>query len=311
VIEFSVVREASTERSRNVIAMHNRLKIEKSIEYYFQVLCDQISVIAWLLSSAHRSGGMLKHNYRRYGSPYVVEFFRRYNRTGLQEAEQLVLGELATKLPGMNMLDVGVGAGRTTHHFAHLTRCYVGTDYSRRMLGVANVSSQRFIQNSFVVCDARALPLREAFFDFILFSYNGIDYMAHEDRLKALTEITRVGRRGCIFLFSAHNLYSIDSLFTAKPTLDPLKLLNQIGRTIILRVLYDVRELKKCKHVTICDDPRLGLLVYYVAPEEQIRQLLDSGFKDVEVVTLSDDRISNSAELASLRDRWLNYLCHT
>jgi len=254
--------------------MGSFFKIRKSIGYFFRFLCDQVSVAAWLLSSAHRSSGMLKHNHGRHESPYVVELFRRYNRTGLQEAEQLVLGELATKLPGMNMLDVGVGAGRTTHHFAHLTRCYVGTDYSSRMLGVANGSSQRFIQNSFVVCDARVLPLREAFFDFILFSYNGIDYMAHEDRLKALTEITRVGRRGCIFLFSAHNLYSIDSLFTAKPTLDPLKLLNEIGRTIILRVLYDVRELKKCKHVTICDDPRLGLLAYYVAPEEQIESAI-------------------------------------
>ena len=291
--------------------MHNQFKKKKSIEYSFRFLCDQISVAAWLLFSAHRSGGMLKHNHRRYESPYVVELFRRYNQTGLQEAEQLVLSELATKLPSMNMLDIGIGAGRTTHHFGHLTRCYVGTDYSRRMLHMAKDSSQRSIQNSFVVCDARALPFREAFFDFMLFSYNGIDYMAHEDRLKALTDITRVGRPGCIFFFSAHNLYSIDSLFTVKPTVDPLKLLNQIRRTIILRILYDLRELKKCEYVTICDDPRLGLLLYYVTPEEQIKQLLDSGFKDVEVIALSGDRISNSAELASLRDRWLNYLCHT
>ena len=53
----------------------------------------------------------------------------------LHKPEETVLNELRAKLPKMRMLDIGVGAGRTTHHFASLTKKeYVGVDISKNMI---------------------------------------------------------------------------------------------------------------------------------------------------------------------------------
>ena len=43
-------------------------------------------------------------------------------------------------------------------------------------------------------------------FDFVLFSYNGVDYVDHADGLAILREIRRLIRPGGYFCFSTHNL---------------------------------------------------------------------------------------------------------
>ena len=43
-------------------------------------------------------------------------------------------------------------------------------------------------------------------FDFILFSFNGIDYMNHDERIRTLREIRRILKTGGYFCFSTHNL---------------------------------------------------------------------------------------------------------
>ena len=42
-------------------------------------------------------------------------------------------------------------------------------------------------------------------FDYIIFSFNGLDSINHEDRLKGLREIYRVLKQDCLFVFSSHN----------------------------------------------------------------------------------------------------------
>jgi SAM-dependent methyltransferase len=43
-------------------------------------------------------------------------------------------------------------------------------------------------------------------FDFILFSFNGIDYVPACDRNAVFRELRRVGSKGGLFFFSTHNL---------------------------------------------------------------------------------------------------------
>ena len=75
----------------------------------------------------------------------------------------------------MKMLDIGVGGGRTTLHFAPLVKEYVGIDYSQNMI---KACQERFAQVSFQTADARSMGIfKDSTFDFILFSYNGIDYI--------------------------------------------------------------------------------------------------------------------------------------
>jgi hypothetical protein len=56
------------------------------------------------------------------------EVKRFINMAYLRKPEVTVLDELREKLRDMKMLDIGVGAGRTTGHFACLTKEYVGID---------------------------------------------------------------------------------------------------------------------------------------------------------------------------------------
>jgi len=62
---------------------------------------------------------------------------------------------------------------------------------------------------SFFVCDARDLGMfKDNSFDFILFSFNGIDYVSHRDRKQIYKEVLRVTKSGGHFCFSSHNLNS-------------------------------------------------------------------------------------------------------
>ncbi len=123
--------------------------------------------------------------------------------------EKAILDELVgSGLGEMSMLDLGVGAGRTTAHFQPLVRRYVGLDYSPPML---EACARRFpdgIPNGrFVLGDARDLQAFEpASFDFVLFSYNGLDSVDVSDREVALREVRKVLKDDGRFCFSTHNI---------------------------------------------------------------------------------------------------------
>ncbi len=56
-------------------------------------------------------------------------------------------------------------------------------------------------------CDASDMAVFDnACFDFVLFTFNGIDGMSHEKRIKTLKEIFRVLKYDGVFAFSTHNL---------------------------------------------------------------------------------------------------------
>jgi ubiquinone/menaquinone biosynthesis C-methylase UbiE len=70
---------------------------------------------------------------------------------------------------------------------------------------------------SLEVGDARSMiQFADNSFDFILFSFNGIDCVPHSDRLQILQEICRVGKPGCHFFFSSHNLQGMAREFNCK-----------------------------------------------------------------------------------------------
>ena len=142
--------------------------------------------------------------------------------TELQAPEKAILDILRDHLPQMKMLDIGVGGGRTTLHFAQAAEEYWAIDYSEEMIVACR---KRFRDASskvrFAVCDASAMNIcPDSFFSFILFSFNGIDCISHEDRFRVFKEVQRVGRAGGLFCFSTHNLRGciISSLKPSSPT---------------------------------------------------------------------------------------------
>lgn len=234
-------------------------------------------------------------NQRTYNSPDVVLSFSL--RKTLQPPERAILESVQADLPRWRMLDVGVGAGRTSHHFLPVAGQYVGIDYSPRMIAACQKQFPSRA-NDFRVCDARALkPFQDGSFDFVLYSYNGLDYMAHEDRLVALGEARRVLCRGGRFCFSSHNLQWIDPRIMSLKSRALFWLLND-------RATRD--RIGREPHVVLRDLPRTR--AYYVTPAEQIAQLEALSFTALRLFSLTGAEIDRGAALVA-QDPWLYYLC--
>jgi len=253
-----------------------------------------------------------------YGSEDIVKGYS--GGEGLQKPEETILNELRNKLPNMKMLDIGVGAGRTTKYFAPLAKLYVGVDYSEKMIKICQQRYRGFPKElSFEVADARALKSFESnYFDLVLFSFNGIDYMSHQDRLTALREISRVTKNGGFFCFSTHNLNIAFKLCTFRLSKNPVKLFMETRRLILMRLLNKKswkalrKRVGRQKYMIFNDGAHnFRLKTYYVTPTEQIKQLTELEFSSIKIYGLLDGReIKNDSSLMSSMDGWLYYLCN-
>ncbi len=238
-------------------------------------------------------------------------------QSGLQPPEETILRQMLPLLLTSRMLDIGVGGGRTTIHFAKRVREYVGTDYSESMIAACE---QRFSEHpdtvSFKVCDARSMEMFETdSFDFVLFSFNGIDYVLHEDRRKVLEEMRRVGKPGGYVAFSAHNLNSALKMFTFRwmISLNP-KRIRRTAKRLLLRFFYNrhVRKeaLRNAPYAELYDGAHKGKLFnYYIRPTVQVEQL-NEFFTEIQVFSLTTGaEIEDWAQLENIQDSWLYYLC--
>ena len=211
-------------------------------------------------------------------------------RTELQPSEATILRMLLPNLGTARMLDMGVGGGRTSLHFSKVVREYVGADYSSSMIDECR---RRFAgcggNVSFEVCDARNMEMFATdSFDIILFSHNGIDYVEHEDRLKVLKEVQRVGKSGGYFAFSTHNLNWARGLFDLSRiiSMNPTHIIKTAKR-LAMRFFYNWNvsaETIRSAPFAIFNDGahHRKMKTYYIRPFEQIEQLKD-GFSEVRV----------------------------
>ena len=234
----------------------------------------------------------------------------------LQPAEQVILDLFKEQLPNMKMLDIGVGGGRTTQHFSPLAGEYTGIDYSAQMIVACR---RRFADSphslTLEVGDARSMiRFADNTFDFILFSFNGIDYVSHSDRLQIFQEIQRVGKPGGYFCFSSHNLQGIAREFDYKQqiSLNPLRTYTNLVMLALLR-LFNASitrdRLATADYILIKDEPHnFRLLNYYIRPKEQIKQL-ESNFSNIKVYSWRTGKVLNTSELSVNTDMWLYYLC--
>jgi len=135
-----------------------------------------------------------------YRRPEVVAYYDR--EQDLQGAERLLFDRYVK--PGAEILDLGVGAGRTTPHLARLASRYAGVDVSEAMVARCR---EKFPDLTFLQLDARDLSaLADASFDVVVFSFNGIDVIPTvEGRRRCLAECARVLRPRGYLIFSVHN----------------------------------------------------------------------------------------------------------
>jgi SAM-dependent methyltransferase len=135
-----------------------------------------------------------------YHSPDIARWYRS---TRLTAAETAALLKYQAAFAGHDVLDLGVGTGRTTRYLAPLARRYVGIDYAPAMVRHFRAAMPDIEVRQADMRDLLEFP--EGSFDFVLGSDNVIDALSHPDRLEALSEARRVLKPNGIFMFSSHN----------------------------------------------------------------------------------------------------------
>ncbi len=135
---------------------------------------------------------------------YSAGVYRHYLSELLTPPEIACLLKYHSEVADRDVLDVGVGAGRTTRYLAPLARRYEAVDYSPVMVA--------YMKRTMPEVSVRQANFRDlgifdhGSFDFVFAPDNVIDALQHDDRLRALAEAHRVLRPGGTFVFSSHNL---------------------------------------------------------------------------------------------------------
>ncbi len=248
-----------------------------------------------------------KQNQALYEEAAVAEHYASVS--ALQPAERTLFALLEGRLASAELLDLGVGGGRTTAHLAPRVRRYVGLDYSPAMLDAAR---RRFAGRDYelVLGDARALAFGDATFDVALFSHNGLDYVDHDDRLRVLAEVRRVLRPGGLFVFSTHNL-ARDELFAAPPGEGHLRRALRAPQRARARALNPGHEAKCAGPHAVLNDGAFGFraATYHIRADAQEAQLREAGFDAIRTFSGASGRELEGPAVAAARDPWLYFLC--
>lgn len=229
--------------------------------------------------------------------------------------------ELEVDLPGENILidevlkrvgaeakvlDIGIGGGRTTAKLLQRWSNYVGVDYSEAFV---NHCKTKFPGVEFYTCDGRDLSqFHDGQFDFILFSFNGIDYVNHTDRDLVFAGVNRVLKTGGWFSFSTHNRNHVN--FGKHPWQEKMNW-SVPHMKYILRAMYYYKNHRKNKAAEEVkpdygwiNDPGhdYGLMTYYITPDYQSKKIKEFGFTEEMLLTKDGSNTINAAI------EWLFYL---
>jgi len=232
----------------------------------------------------------------------------------LQKPEEAILNVLRSRLPQWRMLDLGIGGGRTTVHFEPLVYEYHGTDYAERMV---EACLQRFPKagprTRFFVLDAtQMVGVPDHYYDFVLFSFNGIDCVAPQDRDKVFREVQRVCKPGGYFCFSSHNLLYLPQMYRPKRYARWGEFLYQFYRIAMLVYYNGLPRRYAGKKFAVLRDgvEHFSLSIYYIQPEYQVWQLQRMGFRNIRVFSYKTGQEIDHSRLNTLhRDAWVYYLC--
>lgn len=227
--------------------------------------------------------------------------------------EQSLLSDYGDEIKGKNILDVGIGGGRTTRFLLSIGVNYTGIDYSSEMVAEAQ---SLFPGVRFEQFDARDLSaFGDAQFDFVLFSFNGLDSLPHEGRMLVLGEFHRVLKAGGLLAFTSHNRqravvkpWTFDQLQLSKHPFRMLKNIYQYYQSI-----YNWVNAKKClkentEYALRLDSGTLFMApLYYIYKSDQVLQLEQNGFQ---VETIYDGAgKQTSADVVDSISSWVMYVC--
>ncbi len=250
---------------------------------------------------------------RTYEDPQIVSSYGRHRE--LQAPEQTLLDQLGPDLDRMEMLDLGVGAGRTAWHFAPRVKSYLGLDYAKAMVERCrrDLPAYRFIEG-----DASDLGFAgDNSYDLVLFSYNGIDHLEPPVRERALAEMKRVLRPGGVMVFSSHNANFLPTIVdrfrfrfqsTLRETARSLKwamVFNLHNPTLRFRLPLSVGVVNDGTH----SFKSSGL--YYIRPDLQVAALERLDMQDIRCAPNESAVYCRASDpgVATFASAWVYYRC--
>jgi SAM-dependent methyltransferase len=244
-------------------------------------------------------------NKSAYARADVVKHYESLDM--LLKPERLLLERLTPEIAGKKILDIAVGGGRTTKYLLRLSDDYTGVDYTPEFVEAA----QRKFRGVRILCrDARDLSdFAGGSFDFVMFSFNGIDSIPQEGRLRVLAEVYRVLKPGGRFLFSTHNRDHAG--FNKLPWQEGVKFDRLYLKNVLYCLYHLPRHLRMRRHEIHADEYAVindnahgfSLLTYYISVPAQTEQLARFGFTSIEAYDMEGDPVTRDT-----RFPWIHYL---
>lgn len=233
-----------------------------------------------------------------------------YSLSKLQNPEVIILVKYSSNITEKHILDIGCGAGRTTFNLKNMSKHYVGLDYSYDMI---ETCKKRFKDVNFIHGDVIDMSaFEDESFDFILFSYNGLDSIDHDDRLKGLREIHRVLKNDGIFAFSSHNINYKDAVSPPKLTFTLCPFVQARYLVKFIKSTHNHSTNKKKQHFgkeySIINDKahNFGLLTYYIDKKNQMSQLERTGFRTMEMYDTNGNNLNPDSD--DKDSAWIYYV---
>ena len=244
-------------------------------------------------------------NKTTYSRADVVKYYQ--NTEVLLKAEEILFEKLSATIKNSKILDIGIGGGRTTKYLLPISPDYTGVDYVPQF---AAETAKKYPSAKILCSDATNLKEFEPeTFDFVLFSYNGLDSISNEQRLLVFKEVYRVLKKGGIFMFSSHNRDYQD--FNKFPWQRKIEYDMQFLKYFLYCLYHLPKHYKMKKHELFTDDyaivndgdHRYSLLLYYISIDKQAKQLTEFGFSDIEAFDMKGNLVKSDTT-----SPWMYYL---
>jgi len=262
------------------------------------------------------NAGLDTVNRNAWKLPSTVRVYQRLEGW-TDPGERAAVEHVGAAMRGRPILDIGVGAGRTTALLRAISPDYVGIDYTPEMVAACRA---RHPDARIEHMDARDLRrFEDSRFALAVFSFNGIDAVHVDDRQRVLREVHRVLQPGGFFIVSAHNrngpghgerprLHLDFSWNPLKLGWGALKLARSLPRSWLnARRLRALNETHADWSIMNCGAHEFGIVVVYTTLAEQKRQLEAAGF-EVEAVfdNVAGRPVDDGADTGAIW--WLHYV---